>query len=308
MRIVLSALWYPCAIAVYFLEAFRDTGHEVVVAGPDFGTWIPWKGGMHLPQKYAIKPDVVLPQRGVGMWDADRLVRERYGAPDLWVQVDAGYYLNIEPRAIWYDRATYPIVVIGTDPHVLDYRVQREEADYFFCMQKCYMQPGDIWLPYAYSTHHHYPVEADNEYDVMLIGLQYPNRCAVMGALADKGYRTYLDTGPVFDEARELYAKTKVIFNWSSRQDTVARVWEAMAFRKCLVTNRTPDLPLLFTEGKHYLGFDSIGEAVEKVEWALAHDKEREEIAFNGFWEVRTKGHSYGDRVDFILEKVGLDA
>jgi len=308
MRIVVSALWYPCAIAVYFLDAFRETGHKVVTVGPEFGTWIPWKGGMHLPEKYAIKPDIVAPQDGWNMSDADLAVRERFGRPDLWVQIDAGYYLPIQPKAPWYDRATYPIAVIATDPHVLNYSKQRVEADFLFNMQDIYCEPGDIWLPYAYSARHHYPVEAEIEYDAMLIGLQYASRCAVMGALAEKGYRTYLETGPVFDQARDLYAKTKVILNWSSKLDTVARVWEAMAFRKCLVTNRTPGLTPMFKEGEHYLGFGTIAEALEKIEWALAHDEEREKIAHAGRQEVTTKGHSYDDRVEFILGRVGPDA
>lgn len=306
--IVLSYLKYPMAIGRYVEDAFRQTGHQIITACAYTGTRIPWMGGMDLPEKYAQPPDIELPLSPPGMSEADLAVREKFGAPDLWVQIDAGYYMAIQPKAPWYDRATYPVAVVASDPHVLNYSKQRVEADFFFNMQDIYCEPGDIWLPYAYSAQHHYPVEAEIEYDAMLIGLQYANRCAVMGALAERGYRTYLETGPVFDQARDLYAKTKVILNWSSLLDTVARVWEAMAFRKCLVTNRTPGLGPMFKEGEHYLGFGTVGEAVEKIEWALAHDKEREEIAHAGREEVTTKGHSYDDRVGFILERVGLDA
>lgn len=286
------------AVAHYFRKALEATEHNIIMVGPFSGVEIPWMGGMELPEKYVVAPLIQTPWQEQSYLIRDVEDDARLPRIDLWFQADSTFFLAGKPHQ-------GVNAIIAVDPHVLNYDRQRRFADFFFNMQSIYCEPGDIWLPYAYSVYDHYPVEAEIEYDVMLIGLQYANRCAVMGALAEKGYRTYLETGPVFEEARELYAKTKVILNWSSLLDTVARVWEAMAFRKCLVTNRTPGLGPMFKEGEHYLGFGTIGEALEKIEWALAHDEERERIARAGWQEVTAKGHSYDDRVDFILGRVG---
>ena len=300
-RIALTFIKYPLAIGTYYEDAFRQTRHELITVCPYSGTWIPWKGGIHLPQKYAIPPDYQIPweQRNwFSFAQAEELMGHRH--IDVWISIDASYHLLGKPRealSVW----------IATDSHCVDYFQQRTQADLFFNVHTPYMQPGDIHLPVGYSPRWHYPVYAEEQYDVALLGLLYPTRIATMLEMARRGYRTYLDNGPCLDEARELYAKTKIIFSWSSQKDTVARVWEAMAFNKLLVANRTPDLEWGGRqEDIHYLGFDTMEEAIAKMEWALSHPDEASLIAQNGHTWVQP--HTYLARVQKIFEVIGLEA
>jgi len=165
------------------------------------------------------------------------------------------------------------------------------------------MEPGDIWLPYAYSPRWHYPVEAEREHDLMCIGADHPHRTAIMLLVAWRGYKGHLAYGLVFDEARERYAKTRLIFNWSVADDTNARVFEAMAMGRALITNRTPDLEHLpFEDEIHYMGFDGVDECLDKMEWLLAHDDERKHMEEMAYKTVLP--HSYNARVKQILEAI----
>jgi len=302
MRIALTYMKFPMCIGTYFEAAFRETEHEIITVCPYTGNWMPWKGGMRLLEKYAIPPDYQLswnpgPQKLEDHYSfAD--AETRLGLPkiDVWVSIDAGFYLGGRPTnavSVW----------IATDPHSTEYDEQRKRADLFFNMQRCYLKPDDIWLPYAYSPKWHYPVEAEREYDVMHIGAQHAQRMAILLLLGHMGYKGFSTYGVCFDEARELYAKTHLIFNWSVADDTNARVFEAMAMGRVLVTNRTPDLEHLpFEDEVHYMGFDGAGECLDKMEWLLAHDEARQDMEVAAYKAVLP--HSYNARVKQILEMI----
>lgn len=292
MKIALTYLKYPMCIGTYFEQAFRETEHEVITVCPYTGRWIPWSGGVLLPQKYAIPPDYEIPLEGYSFAEAEELVASHI---DLWVSIDAGYHLKGKPA-----RATS--VWVATDPHSQNYDEQRKQADLFFNMQRCYMQRGDIWLPYAYSPRWHYPVEAEREHDVMFIGAPHPKRVAILLLMSQEGYKTHYVYGVVFDEARERYAKTRLIFNWSVARDTNARVFEAMAMNRPLVTNYTPDLDLLFTDEMHYMGFGGVDECLEKMDWLLRHPDARKAMAQTAFKAALP--HTYNARVKQILGMV----
>ncbi len=297
-RIALTYIKYSMTIGHYWAEAFRNTGHEIIEVCPYSGTWIPWRGGMNLPAKYAIPPDYEIPwqQRD---WFSFQQAEELMGHQkiDIWVSIDAAYHLRGRPTnalSVW----------IAVDSHCVNYDEQRKQADHFFNVHRDFMQPGDIHLPVGYSPRWHYPIFAEEEYDAMCLGLLYPNRVAAMQMMAWKGYNTFLDNGPCFQEARELYAKTKLILNWSLPDNTVCRVWEAMAMGKTLVTNYSTTLKELFEDEIHYVGFSNMEEAIAKMEWLLAHDDERKAIAQSGHRAVQP--HTYDARARQLLGAIGL--
>jgi spore maturation protein CgeB len=170
-------------------------------------------------------------------------------------------------------------------------------------MQKFYEKSGDIYLPYAYSTYDHYPVETDSKaYDVALIGMLYPNRIQLRDALNAAGYQTMFANGAVFDEARALYGQSRIGVSWSSLQDLIARVFEIMAMGLVPIINRVPDLPLHFKEGEHYLGFDTVSEALEKVKLVKENPEIGDTIIANA--KLAVAPHNYDNRVKFILETI----
>jgi spore maturation protein CgeB len=89
--------------------------------------------------------------------------------------------------------------------------------------------------------------------------------------------------------------------------DVTARVFEIMAMRLCPVLNRLPGLDYMgFVEDKHYLGFSSMDEAVEKVLWVKNHREYADKIAQIAYGFVHERNMTWDSRVDQILKTVGL--
>lgn len=301
MKIAFTMIHYPVAMGRYILEALlRRSDTEVWSAGPYSGRWIPWKGGMHLPESYLREPDHPTPLTS----NAPTVLYESLQSqcpfePDLWLEVNAGLKPIGRPSGLY--------AVVGTDPHVLDYGGVRRTSDHFFCMQRPYMRDGDHWLPYAHDPiwHAPSPVELkDRGNDAALIGLPYNNRETLVKVLRSRGMTVRFDLGLAYEDARDIYHNTKVGLNWSSLQDTTARVFELMGMMTVPVLNRVPDLMDMFEEGEHFLGFDNLPEAVEKVEWATENLFEAEAIAHNASNAVAD--HTWDQRVETILQTVGL--
>lgn len=295
MRVVLTGIFYPMAILRYFEAALlRRDDVELFTAGPYTGSWIPWNGGMNLPQKYATAPDFAIPVRpDVRMVPASFVEARLPWEPDLWIQVDAGFHLAGKP-------SQGRNAIVATDPHVLNYDRQRSLADTFYCMQVCYSQPGDEYLPYAYDPIWHAPEEQPQDYDACLLGLHYPQRNALVGRLRAEGLRVMYDLGPSFDEARALYNQAPIGLNWSSLDDLVARVFELLGMGRLAVVNRVPDLHRFFQDGRDLVVFDSLEEAVEKILYYHRHPDEGDVIAWRGHQEVQA--HTWDARVEQILE------
>ena len=293
IKIVLSYIHFPFALAKYFERALhRRNDVELFTVGPYTGAWIPWAGGINLPAKYAVAPDLPLPANGtLPIIPIGFVEKQLPWTPDLWLQIDAGWSLRGKPQ---YGKNVF----VATDPHVLNYDTQRGLADTFYCMQSPYMQPGDEYLPYAYDPTIHYPEDSLLEFDACLVGLLYQEREQLIAGLRNQGLNVHYSIGPVFDEYREIYNRSTFALNWSSQQDLCARVWEGMAMKRVVVTNRVPDLDKFFLENRDYIGFDSIGEAIEKVLY-FHQDDATKSIAMEGYKAV--KPHTWDARIETIL-------
>ena len=300
MKIALVGLYYPVAMLHYFRRALeRRDDVELVTVGPFTNTWIPWDGGINLPPKYVYTPHHPLPQRLIQNGKINPQIFQMFddlADVDLWLEVDAGFYLDPKPQGL--------VAHVATDPHCLNYDRQRELADYFFNMQTPYMKQGDLYLPYAFDPTLHYPEEREKLYDACLIGLQYTHRIELINRIKLQGAKVYSGIGDVYDEYRARYNESRVALSWSSLQDTPTRVFEAMGMGLPLVSNRTPDLSKLFVDERHYLGFDNAEEGAKQVMRLLLDDDLREEIANAGHKAVQS--HTWDARVQQILENVGL--
>jgi len=301
MKVVISGIFYPFTMMHYFIRAFkRRDDVELYTVGPFTGDWIPWNGGMRIPYKYVYTPDTILPKNFISQQVKSRLVESFLPwKPDLWLQIDAGWHLADRPDA-------GIVAHIQTDPHVLKYQYQRPKAysDYVFCMQTPYMQEGEWFLPYAYDPTIHYPEPREKIHDACLVGLLYDHRQKLITGLRNKGLDVHYSIGQIYDEYREIYNQSKVAISWSSLQDTPARVWESMAMGIPTVCNVTPDMPTFFVEGEHYLGFEDVSDAIDKVLLLLSDEDFREEIGEAGRRKV--KPHTWDLRVQQVLETVKL--
>ena len=110
-----------------------------------------------------------------------------------------------------------------------------------------------------------------------------------------------------FEQAALRYARARVGFNISVRDDLNMRFFEVMSYGNCLVTNRDvvgwDDLG--FVEDEHFLGYKGEEEMVDKIQWALDNPMEREKIAKTGHELVRS-AHAYEHRISDMLNIVGV--
>lgn len=297
IRVVLTGIYYPMAILRYLEAALKRRGDvSLFTAGPYTGAWIPWNGGMNLPAKYARAPDFPLPQNAIHAPLPIEMVEARLPwESDLWIQVDAGWFLRGRPKS-------GKNVFIATDPHVLNYSYQRTLADTFYCMQAIYAEAGDEYLPYAYDPIWHAPEEQPQNFDACLLGLHYQQRNELVHQLRMAGLNVHYDLGPCFDEARALYNQAPIGLNWSSKQDLVARVFELLGMGRLAVVNVVPDLPRFFADGTDLVVFGGLDEAVEQVLYYHQHPDKAAVIAEQGRKTV--KPHTWDVRVEQILAGV----
>ena len=314
MKILLSYVHYPLSVAKFFKAAFKTLGHEVWSAGPCAYGQIPWQPATDF-SAYADIPDLELFPGEHGLvhsYPIEPVLEACPWTPSLIVQIDAGFHLKGG-----YVRT--PIVLVGTDPHCLDYHSQSEYANVFFIMQEYYAKdyldvagkvgggPVPLWLPYCYDPEVHYwdPL-AEKEYDVCFIGVMYPERRALLGQIAASGVKTFSAQGILFEEGTAYYNRSRIALNLSSREDLPMRWWEGLAYRNCVVTNRVPDLDELAgqdcREGEHYLAYDTPEECVEVIQKVLAEPRRLNQIADAGYVWVQQK--TYARRAQTIIEAV----
>jgi hypothetical protein len=294
MKVVLSGVYYPMAIVRYFERALRRRDDiELCTVGRYTGKTIPWNGGMILNVS-APPPDLVLTssRTPISYVEAHLLWK-----PDVWIQLNSTEGLIGKP-------SKGKNFVVGVDPHCINYDEARQWADVFFCMQTPYMRPDDIWLPYAYDPSCHTPntdCTRERPYDGGLIGAPYINRVRLVESLRAQGHKIlFPGFGPVFGEYRDLLHTCKIGLNWSTQQDLCARVFEVAAMGLCPVVNRVPDLMKMgFVEGKHYLGFDSLDEALSQFKVALGKWQEISQQACEF-----VAPHTWDARVETVLSYV----
>lgn len=303
IKVVVSAIWYPLCMASYFVRALqRRDDIDLTLVGPFTGNNIPWDGGLKLPMKYVVTPDVPLPagMAGISSLPFGMVSSQIHKKPDLWLQVDAGFHFKDRPDA-------GVTALVKTDPHVLTphYNEIAGVNDFSFGMQTPYMQPGDIYLPYAYDPEYHSPIQLDKEFDGCLIGLHYQQRDALVNLLRMNGFHIYYSIGEIYREYQLAYNRSRIALSWSSLSDLPARVWESLGMGLPLLTNKVPDLDNFFEDGTHYIGFTSLEDAANKFRMLMEDKELRDRIASNGHDAVTAK-HTWDHRIQTILEVTGL--
>lgn len=304
IRIAFGYLAYPFTMANYFRRALeRRDDVELCTFGAFTGQRIPWNGGMDIPMKYPNQVDIPL-NSGINRVSWNVIKPQLPWEPDLVLNVDAGFHLSDTP-----DR---PYAVVATDPHVLGdwYGEVRPRANWLFNMQPAYMQHGDILLPYAFdpACHFNSPVaNSEREYDCCIVGLHYSQRDEWVRRLRELGVKVNYRIGDIYEEYRDENNKAWIGLNWSSLQDVTARVFEIMAMRLVPILNRLEGLDYLgFEENHHYLGFSTMEEAVQKVQWAMENREKAEMIANSAHQFVHERKMTWDSRVQSILEKCEL--
>jgi spore maturation protein CgeB len=106
----------------------------------------------------------------------------------------------------------------------------------------------------------------------------------------------------------DVLARSKIVFNrhigCAGNDASNMRMFEATGMGACLLTDNKRNLRDLFEPGVEVVTYENIDDAIEKVEYLLAHDREREAIAKAG--QRRTlQDHSFEKRVQTLAGIIG---
>lgn len=250
------------------------------------------------------------PVHQFGTFDLNLLVD--YGEDALSISLD---WELPHPSAYWV-----------SDTHLgYDYRLKRaKQFDYVFTCQKRAREdfirdgiPAEkvFWLPHAVDEECYRPEAIVERWDWAFIGyLNCPARVDLLDALlkpfpnAYIGWRMSEFRGfNVLDDACHKLNQARVIPNMTIGDDISMRYFEALASRRCFLTNDIPTAHELFTDRKHLFYFKDIDDAVARMGELLRNDEFRKSVALEGYHEVLAK-HTYGHRIGTILKTcLGFD-
>ena len=83
------------------------------------------------------------------------------------------------------------------------------------------------------------------------------------------------------------------------------RVWDILGAGGFLLTNYQPELELYFDIGKDLEIFEDASQLEQKASYYLSHEKERAQIAENGYQKVKGT-HSYMRRIQEMIDKSAI--
>lgn len=238
----------------------------------------------------------------------EELGRVQPGSYDAFVVVDDGRRCEIPqgigPTAWWaidthldFDRA----LATAQQAHVV-FAAQRNGAERL----RAAGIGSATWLPLAcdpelHTVHESLPIE----WDWCFVGNLFPGpRSELVERMRAELPRGWVGRA-YFREMANIYARSRLAFNRSLRDDVNMRVFEAVAAGSLLSTNDLTDngQAELLRDDEHLATYHSPEELLDKARYYLAHDSERSRLAQAGRHEVLTK-HTYRHRAEIILREL----
>ncbi len=101
-----------------------------------------------------------------------------------------------------------------------------------------------------------------------------------------------------------IFHQSKINLNLTAksiRSGLSLRIFDVLGCEGFLITNYQAELPEHFNIGEDLEAYTSLDDLMGKCEYYLSHDKDRQEIAHNGFEKVK-KYHTYDIRLTQMLE------
>ena len=235
-----------------------------------------------------------------------------HGEFDLYLWIDWGEdaLTGILPYKPISMKDHHPSAYVASDTHLgFEYRLEKaKEFDYVFCNQeRAVREFGERgvearWLPHAVEPRA-YPnkPECIKKYDVGFVGfVTFEKRADAL----DRIYREFPNFfygQRLFEEAAEVYRKSRIVFNTSAEDDVNMRLFEVLATGSFLLTENVPtigDFGLI--DGQHFVSYLDLDDAVAKAMYFIKYEDKREKIAKDGM-EAVLAGHTYQHRAKEVL-------
>lgn len=203
-----------------------------------------------------------------------------------------------------------PSVFWHSDTHLgYEWRLAKaKRTDFNFVCQKKALEDftrdgikNVIYMPHAVEPLAYPYVATLKKYDIGFIGhINSENRIDALDRMF-KEFPNFFYGQRLFEEAADIYQKSKIVFNISIKDDLNMRTFEGMSAGAFMLTSWNVEVASVFEDGKHLVLYKTIDEAVEKAKYYIEHEEEREKIAKAGFEEVRAK-HTFTHRARQILD------
>lgn len=218
----------------------------------------------------------------------------------------AGYFMDAYPPGI-PQRTPY----LETLAPLFDYLfvAHRTAIPHFQALRT---DAGVYWLPPCCDPAVHGEQHQERIYDVGFVGqvnASYPERVQLLSALEQKyrlnDYRQHYYR----EEMARIYSQSKIVVNVSHTDRIIPmRFFEAPAAGAMLLTQDSRDngQDELLRRGEEYVSFTSVEDALNKVDYYLAHEEERARIARAGQAAVLSR-HTYAQRTAELLRVVSGD-
>lgn len=236
--------------------------------------------------------------------------------PDLVAMRPEDFFFFVDPAPDWplgLERLACPTAAYFIDVHQ-DLMSRLNLSQFFdtvFVAQKDYVP---AFVNIGHSNAHWFPLGCDPEVhclpqDVRPFDVGFVGKLGLPGTWRHDVLTTVLthyrtNDFKVFYPPRAMagvYGQSKIVFNASINKDLNMRFFEALASGALLVTDRIENgLPDLFREGEHYVGYSTVEEAIEKIDYYLKNPVERETIALEG-QRVALAHHTYLHRWEEII-------
>lgn len=304
-KILLAYVSYPATTARYIERSLRKR-HDVVTIGPAIDDGIVRRWNLEALPEPIVPHDVPAPYNV----DVEAFVASLPASwrPDLFLWIDSvpGY----RPRGI--TRLDCPTACYLIDTH-LNFPVHQEWAwrfDHTFVVHRQYCAELAAagcsrvsWLPIACDPEVHGRVDVPKRYDIGFVGSLNQERRRHLIERLERRWPVHVERSFLRDMAR-TFSASRIVFNNAVKDDLNMRVFEAMASGSLLVTDRAPGSGLedMFGDGEHLALYDD-DTLEERVEYYLAHEDEREQIAAAGRAEV-LRWHTYDHRAAALTAQV----
>jgi hypothetical protein len=159
------------------------------------------------------------------------------------------------------------------------------------------------WLPFSVDTDIYYKKDIEKEYDIFTSSNDrkdiYPNRRMIKDRLKSK---FKIMNGKVYHEQYvDCINKSKIaVISTNAFGSVNMKFTEFTSCGAFVLSDRPTDFNEMgFIDGRHMVLYNGVNDLIDKAEYFLKNDKEREEIADNGMKLVR-KNHSNEIRVKQI--------
>jgi hypothetical protein len=292
MKLLLFASMAPIATANYFVRAFRDMGHEVLVCSD-------------------VRNDLA-DIRVTGAVDVLSVLTRQAFEPDVVLFFEGG---SMQLLPVGLDRVTCLTAWYGIDTH-MDYAKHLcigRLFDVSFIAQKEYVerlrQDGlrqVHWLPLGFAPELMPSPMPERQIDIAYVGSgdarMNPLRHTLMSVLRREFSSTHF--GPATpQEMGRLYASARLVFNRSVKNDVNMRFFEAAGAGAVLVTDPIVDngVEELFEEGEHYVVYRDEASLLRVIRDLLADTARCSKMGESARRRVLER-HTYRHRARSILK------